>query len=292
MFSQIFLNGIYAGTLYGLVAVSFGLIHSTTRIFHIAHAAVFTIAGYLAYTFIVLLKVPPVLGIPAAIVSSAVVGWSIELFVYQPLRWRGSHPNILLLCSLGVFVVLQNIISVLFGDATRRLHDQSSSTVIVLGGGRLTYIQAGEIVISTLVFFGIWIWLKRSQIGREIRAIADDWRLSEIVGSNIRRIFYVIFVLASALAAVGGIMYGLDVDLTPSMGFRILLMSVVAAIVGGISSVPGAFVGGLLIGMLQQASALWLPIHWQDTIVLGILFLFLGIRPQGLCGSVPRQTTT
>lgn len=289
MFSQLLLNAIYAGALYGLVAVSFGLIQSTTRIFHIAHAVVYTGAAYLTLTFVVVLHLPLALGILAAIAGATAIGLAMELCIYGPMRRRNSHPTIFLLCSLGVFVALQNTISLLFGDATRSLRQVGSFGIIEIAGARLTHIQAAGIVTSTLLAFGLWVWLRYFRAGRMIRAVADNSELSEVVGVNNGWVFGVTFAVGSALVAVAGILSGFDTDLTPSMGFKALLMGIVAAIVGGVGSVPGAFVGGLSIGILQQFSVWKLPTHWQDTVVLGILILFLAVKPQGFFGKPLRQ---
>jgi|ERR1051325_8645903 branched-chain amino acid transport system permease protein len=288
--SQLLLNAIYAGTLYGLVAISFGLIQSTTRIFHIAHAVVYTGAAYLTLTFVEFLHLPLPVGILAAIAGATALGLAMELCIYRPVRQRRCHPFVSLLCSLGLFVALQNTISLLFGDATRTLHQTGGSGIIEIASARLTNIQAAGIVVSTLLAFGLWVWLRYFRAGRMIRAVANSSELSAVVGVNNESVFGVTFVVSSALVSVAGIVSAFDTDLTPSMGFKALLLGVVASVVGGSGSVPGAFVGGLVVGLVQHLSSWKLPTHWQDTFVFVVLVAFLVIRPQGLMGTQKNPT--
>lgn len=263
--------------------MGFGFIYSTTRVFHFAHAAIYTAAAYLAYSGW-LLGLRLYFAIPLAVILASMLGGLLEIVVYRPLRKKEASPVILLLASLGLLIAIQNAISLLFGDDTKSIRGSAVAEGLAVFGARITPIQVGIISISVLLLALCWAFTKYSSKGKAISAVANDPELARIVGIESDQVILFTFVLGSALAATASILISFDTDMTPTMGFDALLMGVVAAIVGGIGSIPGAFLGGLLVGMAQHLGVWKLPTQWQDAIVFGILIIFLLLRPHGLLG--------
>lgn len=284
MLNQLLLNALIASSIYILVAVSFSLIYQTTRFFHFAHAVVFTFGAYFTYLFHKLLYFPIYVGIPIAVILSALVGCGMELGVYRNLRKKKASPMVLLLASLGLYIVLQNCISMLFGDDTKSIRSGVVREGLPVFGARITPIQIVIIITSIILVILVALWLKKSTMGKAMRAVANDAELALISGIDSNRVILTTFAIGSALAGVAGILVALDVDMTPTMGMNALMMGVVAVIIGGVGSIPGVALGALLLGLAQHLGVWKISSQWQDAIAFIILFVFLLVRPQGFLG--------
>jgi branched-chain amino acid transport system permease protein len=289
MFNQLLLNSIIAGSTYTLIALSFSLIYSTTKFFHFAHGAVYTFCPYFAYLFTVILGMPLFISIPLAIMSSAIVGILIELSIYKPLRRKGTTPLILLLASLGIYIVLQNLISMSFGDDTKTLRSGIVKEGLEIFGARITPIQIAIIIVSMFLLIAVWALLKYTKIGTAMRAVASDPDLAVISGIDSDRVILFTFALGSALAGVAAILVSFDIDMIPTMGMNALMMGVVAVIIGGVGSIPGAALGGFLLAFAQNFGVWKISSQWQDAIAFIILLLFLLYRPYGFFGKKIRK---
>ncbi len=289
MHSQLLINGIVVGAGYGLVALSFGLICSTAGFFHLAHSAVYTAAAYTAFVLVAELSIPAPLAISATILGAIAFGAAIEFFIYRPLHRMGSGPTVLLLSSLGVLVVVQNVVSMACGDSTQTLRSQAVTEGHTVLGARITTVQVETLAAGVLLTVLLSVWLRWSGSGKLLRAVACDEDLSTLVGVRTNRVILLAFAIGSGICALAATLSAYDTDLTPMMGFRALLAGIVAAIVGGLSSPLGAFLGGLFVGLVQNYAAWWLPGQWQDTTVFAILILFLLVRPQGFFGKPLRK---
>jgi branched-chain amino acid transport system permease protein len=281
---QLILNGMVSGLSYALVALGFSLIFATTRFFHFSHGAAYATGAYVGYAVIVLSGFNPWLGFLLGIVAAGVLGALMELSVYRPLRRSRASSLVMLISSIGMYVVFQNLISLIFGDSTKVLRRGATQAGLHFLGARITPIQLAIVTMSPMLCAAVWMVLKFSRFGKLQRAVANDRELATVVGINTERTILLTFMLGSMLAGIAGILIGYDSDLTPSMGFRALLMAVVASIIGGVGSIPGAVVSGLLLGIVQNCAAWTLPTQWQDSIVFLILIIFLIFRPQGLLG--------
>ena len=288
---QILLNGLIVGSLYGLIGLSFSIIYSAAGFFHLAHA---TVCSFGAYGVLFALKVlhwDMVPAIAAGLLLAMCLGGLMDLAVYRPLRRRGAGPLVLLLAGLGLLVILQNLISMIFGDGAKTIRTATVREGIALFGARITIVQAITIATAFVLFLATAATLKYTRAGMAIRALANSVELARAVGVDTDRVILLVFVAGSGLAGAAGILMGYDTDLTPLMGFRVLLMAVAAVIVGGVGSPTGAIIGGFSIGFISQLAALWLPVHWQEVIVFAVLILFLLIRPHGIFGK-PLRTVT
>ena len=278
---QVFINGLIAASWFTLVGVGFGLIFQVAKFFHFTHGIVFTAGAYLAFIFHKC-GFHLYISIFLAIIIAALLGASFELLVYRNIRHRSS-PLVLLLTSLGIYILIQNLISIGFGDGTRILRDGISKSVDVFTA-RITSIQIVTICISVVCVIILALFQRRSRIGIFVRAVANDPELAHISGIHINRIILLVFILGSALAGIGGILIALDVDMNPDMGMNALMMGIVAVIIGGVNSSYRIAIGALLLAMAQHFGAWFIGSQWQDAIAFIILVLFLLFKPEGFFG--------
>jgi branched-chain amino acid transport system permease protein len=287
---SLFLNGIIAGSIYSLIGLGFSLVYQTTRFFHFAHGAIYTFGAYFAYLFFTQLGFDRLIAFPLACVATMCVGVMCEVLVYKPMRKRNATDLTLLIASLGLYTLLQNIISMVWGDDTKTMRTGEVVEGHELLGARITDIQIAIIIVSLVLITLIAQILAKTKFGKTLRALANDPELAQLSGVNSDRYIMYAFAIGSFFAAVASIMISFDTDMTPTMGFNALVMGVIAVIVGGINSLPGAALGGLFIGLAQNLGVYWLPSKWQDTIAFVILILFLLFKPYGILGKKPQKS--
>lgn len=282
-------NGLIAGCAYALVALGFGLIYRTTRFFHFAHGVVYTAGAYGALAAVVWLHLPLPLAIPVGIGAALILGSAMEYTVYRPLRRRGTTGLVLLLASFGMYVALQNGISLAFGDGIQSLRTGQVLEGMNLLGARVTPVQLAIVSTSLILFVLIFVVLRWTRFGKALRAVASDPELALVRGIDADRTILGAFALGSGLAGLAAILTALDVDMTPTMGLNALMMGIVAMIVGGVGSLPGMLLGGLMLGLAQHLGVWKIGSQWQDAIAFAILVLFVLIRPQGIFGRLPQK---
>jgi len=269
------------------------MIYGTTRFFHFAHGAVYVVGAYTAYVAVRLLGfgewgrngIWGIVGaaLLAVIVASA-LGGLMEWAIYRPLRRRLATPLVLLIASLGTYIVIQNLISAVFGDDTKTIRTWPVREGLPIFGARITPVQIIIIATAILLFAATILILKRTKAGIAMRALASNPELSLVVGMDADRVILYTFLVGSALVGAAGVLISLDIDMTPTMGLNALLMGVVSAIVGGIGSIPGAAVGALILALAQHLGVWKIPSQWQDAIAFGILLVFLLFMPYGVLG--------
>lgn len=284
MIQQILLNAMLAASVFVLVAVGFSVIYRTVRFFHFAHAAVYTSGAYFVYLFHKLLAFPIVLAVPVAVILAVLLGCILEFMVYKPLRKKNVSPMVMLLASLGLYIVLQNLISLAFGDDTKSIRSGVVREGLLIFGARITPIQILIIASGIVLIMVVAGWLKKSRTGKSMRAVANDSMLAQVSGIDSDSVILCTFAVGSALAGAAGILVALDVDMTPTMGMNALMMGVAAVIIGGVDSIPGAALGALLLGLAQHLGVWKISSQWQDVIAFFILFIFLLVKPEGFLG--------
>ncbi len=286
---QLFLNSIITFSLIICLGISFNIIFSPNHFFHFAHGAMFMLGAYFLYLLMVILRLPFAVAIIFSVVLVALLGVANNQYIYKPIRRIGGTPLILLIASLGVYTVLQNLVSLFFGDDTKSVRSGVVKEGLDVLGARITPVQIVIIISGIVLAVLTWALLKYTKIGKASRAVANNPTLSEIYGINKEKIYNFVFAYGSALAAIAGILSALDTDMTPTMGFRPLMMGVIAMIIGGVGSIPGIVLGALLLGFAQNLAAWYLPSQWQDSIAFAIMLVFLLFRPQGFFGKPLRK---
>lgn len=284
MFPQLMANGIIAGSIYALIAIGFTVIYRTVKFFHFAHGIVYTIGAYFAYTFLILLKLNPIISILLSVILAALLGVGIDKTVYHPLRLRKASNLIFMLASFGVFIFLQNLIALIYGNQILTLRTGPIVEGYHIGGAVITQIQIWILVVSCLLMIALWFFIQKTKLGKAMRAVSDDPIAANIVGINPERIITWAFSIGSALAGAAGILISLETNIEPTMGFTALLKGIIASIIGGIGSIPGAVLGGFFLGIAENLGIWKIQAGWKDCIAFAILIIFLLLRPQGFFG--------
>lgn len=282
MFWQLLSNAIVAASTYCILGVSFAVIFIPTRFFHFAHGAVFTAGAYATYTLTTLLQFPLLLSVCLSALFSMLLGCLMELLIYRPLRRKSATSLILLLASLGIYVVLQNTYSAVFGDTTRSIRRDIAHEGLIVFSARITPIQIASIAICACLVAATWAFLRWTRIGKAIRAVAADSELALICGINSDRAILSAFAIGSLVSGLAGILVALDLDMTPTMGMHALMMAVAVVIVGGVRNIMGVVFAAVLLGLGQQAVAWYVGSQWQESIALIVMVAFLWLRPSGL----------
>ena len=281
---QLIINIFISFSIFFLVAVSFTLIYYPTKFFHLAHAAVIILGAYFTFFFSKQLEWSLWVSLPFAIIFATVIGMLIEIALYKPLRKRNATPLIFLITSLGVYIVLQNLISLTWGDDTKSIRTGEVKVGNEIFGAYVTDIQIIIIVVSIVLFLATLLFLKYTKTGKNMRAISSNEELSNIFGINSNYVILWSFGIGSALAAVAGILVAFDTDMTPTMGFNLLLYGVVAMIIGGVGSIWGLVGGAFLLATAQHLGAYYIDSKWMDAIAYIILIVFLIWKPLGFSG--------
>jgi branched-subunit amino acid ABC-type transport system permease component len=281
---QIIINIIFSGCVYLLIASSFTLIYYPTKFFHLAHAVIITFAAYLTYLFANQLSISFSISVISAIALTTCIALLCELLVYRPMRKRNFPALAYLIASIGLYVVLQNSISLYFGDDTKIIRMGETTIGNEIFGAYITTIQIITILVSITLFIAINLFLQFTFIGKSIRAVSSNPQLCDIYGINSNRIILIAFGIGSALAAVAGILLAMDTNMTPTFGFNLLLYGVVAMIIGGVGSTRGLVAGALLVATAQHLAAYYIDTKWMDAVTYIILILFLIWKPLGFSG--------
>jgi branched-chain amino acid transport system permease protein len=278
---QLLVNGLVTGCALGVVAISFALIYATTKIFHVAHAGVYTLAGYAAW-WSVSHGVPELLALLAAIVVCAAAGALIQSQLYARLERRHATHLVILIASLGLLAVMQNIIAMVFSPDILQFPLPWSSATVSLGGIRLTWSQVLTLACCIAAYGGTVWFAYFTTLGKRIRAVAANPFLAEITRLRPHSVYVYVVAIASAIVALPGVLVPLDLGLQPYGGITPLLTATIAMIAGGVGSITGAFLLSIVIAELQNLSLLVMPGEWSIGITFFIFVIFMLFRPTGL----------
>lgn len=286
---QYLVNGFIATALIVPVGLGFFLVFRTCGFFHFGYGASLTTGAYLFFLFL-RNEMPFAVASVVAVLLSSIAGLFLEAAVFSPLRRRRGNALVLLIASLGLYVVIVNAIALCFGNHTRSVRTWPVYSGMSFMDASITLTQALIVAVSGLCILGCWAMLRLSSLGRRMEAVANDPELARIVGIDVDQVYRWVMGAGAALAGIAGILMACDADITPTMGMKPLMMGIVAVIIGG-NTLWGVAYGALLVGMAQHLGVIWLPTQWQDAIAFVIFVLFLLIRPQGFLGKPLRKTT-
>lgn len=284
--------GLLNSATIALIAVGFAIIFRVVGFLHFAHGAIYAWGAYVAYLLLHVWNLSLPLAVALSVAVGGLLGLVVDRVVYEPLRRRRADNLALLLASLGVFVVLQNLISLIFGDAPKTLRFGETREALNLIGIRLTPVQLGIIAASFFAVCGVAAVLHYTSWGRDLRAVANDADLAHAMGVRRSRVVGQAFAVGSGLAVFAAILLSFDVDMTPLMGVRGLILGLVAIVIGGTDSIIGISAGALMLGFAQSFSAWHFGIEWQDAFAFSLLVLFLLVRPGGFLGLPLRTSET
>jgi branched-chain amino acid transport system permease protein len=290
MFTQIFYNILISASVYIVISFSFTLIYYSAKFFHMGHAAVITSGAYLTLLFYKQYELPFFVSIVLAVLFSIITGVFCEMIVYKPLRKKNATPMFLLIASLGLYVILQNCISMCWGDETKTLRSGEVKIGHQILNAYITETQILIVLACTIILICGLIFMKYTKTGRNIRAVSSNAEMANIVGINSNKVILWAFVVGSAIGSVAGILTALDTDMTPTMGFNLLLYGIVAMIIGGVGSISGLIGGAFLLSAAQHLSAYYIDSKWTNAVAYIILILFLIWKPLGFSGKKLKKT--
>jgi branched-chain amino acid transport system permease protein len=290
LFAQLLVNGLIAGGTYALAAIGYSMVYGSLKFINFAHGSVAMVGAYFVYGLAVSrLNVPLLPAVLLAMFLTALLGVLIERVAYRPLR---RAPKLApLTTAIAVSFVLDALVMIIAG-ADIKTFSLPAQRGYKIGPVFITSVQIIIIVTSLVAMVGLYVLLNRTKLGKAIRAVADDGNLAEVSGMDANLIISAVFAIGSALAALAGALIGLDTNLQPTMGFNITVKAFAAVVLGGLGSVPGAIVGGFLIGIAENLGVWFIPSVWKDTIAYGILILMLFFRPSGIFGKKEETQAT
>ena len=283
MILQFLINGLITGVLYSLLAIGFALVYNTTKVFHIAAAAIYVVAAYAFYTFTAVLGFPlPVAGLFSVGVTMF-VSWGTEMLIYRSLKRRKASLNVMMIASIGLMTILVNVIAMFYGNETKVIDNVIQKTY-TFGELIITTPQMYQWVIGSVVLTMFMLVLAFSRYGLRLRALSADETLFETLGYNTNGTRSGVFVLSGAFIALASCLTVYDVGLDPHMGMNVLINAMVAMIIGGVGRFGTCILGGVLLGVLQAVVVYLFASNWQNAITFVGLILFLFFRPQGIAG--------
>ena len=293
-FFQQLVNGLSLGSIYALIALGYTMVYGVLRLINFAHGDVYMVGAYVGYYLSRRLRgdEPSLVGAIFVMVASmavcAVLGMLIERLAYRPVRREARLT--LLITAIGVSLFIENVAQLVFGPDPKFFPSLAPRADVRLGGVHLTSEQITVIVVSMLLMVLLRFFILKTRTGKAMRAVSFSLDGARLMGISTDKIIAITFAVGSALAAAAGVLIGMQIPkIDPLMGIMYGLKAFVAAVLGGIGSIPGAVLGGLLIGTSEVMVVGYLSSTFRDAIAFGILILVLILRPQGLLGRVQKE---
>ena len=283
-FLQQLINGLSLGSVYALMSVGYSLVYSIMNFSNFAHGGVIMIGAYIGYFCLTLLNVPFFIAFILSAVGSGILAVSMEKIVYRPLRKRNAPFLYFIISAMGASIFLENlVIASPIGPTFRSYPAVFSTSPIMLGGIALGRIDLLMFIISALSLAGLMYIIEKTKIGLSIRATSYSIKASTLMGVNVDKVIFIIFMLGGLLAGLAGMLFGMKYIVYPQIG-NITTKSFIAAVFGGLGSLPGAIIGSILLGLIETMTSGYLSSQYRDLIAFALLIGVLIFKPTGLMG--------
>ena len=280
---QTLISGLSLGSIYALIALGYTMVYGIAKMLNFAHGDVIMVGAYAAITCVFSLTLPPVVAVLLTIVICAALGVTIEFLAYKPLRQ--APPLSVLITAIGVSYLLQNLALLIFGSEQKSFPTLFALPTIEIGAVYIDGITLATLLATAVIMIALTLFIDKTRIGKAMRAVSEDKGAAELMGISVNHTITITFAIGSALAAVAAIFYGSAyVYIRPTTGSMPGIKAFTAAVFGGIGSIPGAMLGGILLGVIEQMSKTYISTLWSDAIVFGVLVLVLVVKPTGLLG--------
>ena len=282
---QYCINGISIGSIYAIIALGYTMVYGIAKMLNFAHGDIIMVGAYICYCVTNYLGMPPILGILASMAVCTLLGIVIEGLAYKPLR--GTPSLAVLITAIGVSYFLQNAAQLIWGSNPKSFTSVVSTIKPFLLFGSLTI--TGEVlvtvVVSVVIMLALTWFTSSTRIGKSMRAVSEDRDAAQLMGINVNSTISITFAIGSALAAVAGVLMCSSIPvLQPTTGSMPGIRAFTAAVLGGIGSIPGAMLGGVLLGIIETFAKAFLSTQFSDAIVFGVLIIILLVKPAGLLG--------
>jgi branched-chain amino acid transport system permease protein len=288
MLEQQLINALSLGSVYALFALGFTLVFGVLGVINLSHGAIFMLGSYAALLFVDKLALPLWAALIAAMLVTGAIGLVVDYLVLRPLRARNAPHLSPMIATIGVAIMLTNVAQGIFGAENKRfpigiIPEES----VNWGNLHITALQIGIVVISFLLMLLLLVVMRRTQLGRALRAIAESPKAAYLLGINVEGLFYLTSFAAAAFGGAAGVLVGLSFNaISPFMGQPMLHKGIAVIILGGMGDIRGAMIGGLFLGFAEVLSVAYVSSDLRDAVAFGLLFLILLVRPSGMFGKV------
>lgn len=280
------INGISLGSVYAIIALGYTMVYGIAKMLNFAHGDVIMVGGYVALTVMMNSGAHPVIAVLAAIVVCTVLGVVIERVAYRPLR-NAASPLAVLITAIGVSYLLQNVVLLIFGSSPKSFQSVITLPDLKPAGGSLVITAETIVTIVSCIVIMVCLltFINKSKPGQAMLAVAEDKGAAQLMGINVNRTIALTFAIGSGLAAVAGVLLCSSYpSLSPYTGSMPGIKAFVAAVFGGIGSIPGALIGGILLGVIEILGKAYISSQLADAIVFAVLIVVLLVKPTGLFG--------
>lgn len=280
------INGISLGSVYAIIALGYTMVYGIAKMLNFAHGDVIMVGAYAAFVMISQMGMPVAVAIPISMVVCTVLGLVVERFAYRPLR-KAASPLAVLITAIGVSYLLQNLALLIFGADTKSFSSVVTLSSLKLFDGKI--VITGEMIVNAVVcvviMVALTLFVNKTKQGQAMRAVSEDKGAAQLMGINVNGTIALTFAIGAALAAIAGVlMCSSYPSLNPYTGAMPGIKAFVAAVFGGIGSIPGAFIGGLLLGVIEILGKTYISSQLGDAIVFSVLIIVLLIKPTGILG--------
>ncbi|QDW74041.1 branched-chain amino acid ABC transporter permease [Lachnospiraceae bacterium KGMB03038] len=285
-FISYLINGLSLGSVYAIIALGYTMVYGIAKMLNFAHGDVIMIGAYVALTCMTSSGMSPLISVLAAVVVCTILGVVIERIAYKPLR-NASSPLAVLITAIGVSYLLQNLALLIFGPNNQSFQTVVGWSGLSLAGGKLNI--SGEtivtIIVCVIIMIALMLFIRKSKAGQAMRAVSEDKGAAQLMGINVNGTIALTFAIGSALAAIAGVLLcSAYPSLSPYTGAMPGIKAFVAAVFGGIGSIPGAFLGGILLGVIEILARAYISSQMADAIVFAVLIIVLLVKPTGILG--------
>ena len=273
------ISGLSLGSIYALMALGYTMVYGIAKMLNFAHGDIIMVGAYAVVTSVLTLGMPPLVAILISIAICALLGITVEFLAYRP------PPLAVLITAIGVSYLLQNLALLIYGSEQKAFPVLFTIPSVELGGVYIDGITIATMAVTAIIMVGLSLFINRTRMGKAMRAVSEDKEAAELMGISVNRTITVTFAIGSALAGVAAIFYGAAYTyIRPTTGAMPGIKAFTAAVFGGIGSIPGAMLGGVLLGVIEQLSKTYISTLWADAIVFGVLVAVLVVKPTGLLG--------
>ena len=280
---QTLISGLSLGSIYALIALGYTMVYGIAKMLNFAHGDIIMVGAYAVITAVFTMGLPPFIAILISIALCALLGIVIEFLAYRPLRL--AQPLAVLITAIGVSYLLQNLALPIYGSAQKAFPPIVALPTVHIGGVYIDGITLATLVVTAVIMVALSLFINKTRMGKAMRAVSEDKEAAELMGISVNRTITVTFAIGSALAGVAAIFYGAAYTyIRPTTGAMPGIKAFTAAVFGGIGSIPGAMLGGILLGVIEQLSKTYISTLWADAIVFGVLVVVLIVKPTGLLG--------
>lgn len=285
-FISYLINGISLGSVYAIIALGYTMVYGIAKMLNFAHGDIIMIGAYVVFTCVTSAGLNPALAVLIAIVACTVLGVAIERVAYRPLR-NAASPLAVLITAIGVSYLLQNLALLIFGANTKTFPEVIQLPTLSLADGQLTITGTTILTISAciVIMIVLTLFIKNTKAGQAMLAVSEDKGAAQLMGINVNATIALTFAIGSALAAIAGVLLcSTYPSLTPYTGSMPGIKAFVAAVFGGIGSIPGALIGGILLGVIEILGKAYISSQLADAIVFAVLIIVLLVKPTGILG--------